>query len=80
MSLQELTATLRKKEDEKSEILKDIQKLKDLATSKRALGRLVFQVNECFFDGTRFDLSVHSPDLMVPMESNNLSNKVTTLH
>ena len=76
MSLQELTAALRQKEDDKSDVIKTLQVMGQLANDKGAKGRILFQVTECFIEDMKFDIVVLPTDSVVSTESMDLNNKV----
>jgi hypothetical protein len=76
MSLQELTAALRQKEDDKSEVVKTLQAMSKLSTGGAA-GRILFQVTECFFDDMKFDINVLPSDCYVLGADTDLNNKVS---
>ena len=76
MSLQELTAELRQKEDDKSEVIKTLQIMNQFSVSKGAIGRILFQVTECFFEDMKFDIAVLPADSYIADESTDLNNKV----
>ena len=77
MSLQELTAALRQKEDDKSEVIKTLQALGKLASDKGAKGRILFQVTECFIEDMKFDIVILPTDSVVSTDSTDLNNKVS---
>ena len=76
MSLQELTASLRQKEDDKSEVMRSLQAMGQLSQAKGVQGRVLFQITECFIEDIKFDIVVLPTDSFVPTEQTDLNNKV----
>lgn len=79
MSLQELTTALRKKEDDKSEVIKTLQLMGQISNDGGAVGRILFQVTECFIDDMKFDIAVLPTDSVVRADTTELNNKVRHL-
>jgi hypothetical protein len=74
MSLQELTAALRQKEDDKGEVVKSLQTLQGL-TKDGAEGRILLQVTEGLFEDASFDLAVLPTDCLLGVSD--MNNKVS---
>ena len=76
MSLQELTAALRQKEDDKSEVIKTLQSMNDLAANTGATGRILFQITESFIEDITYDIAILPSDSLVKRDTTELNNKV----
>lgn len=72
-----MTASLRQKEDDKSEVMRTLQSLGQLSQSAGAQGRVLFQITECFIEDMKFDIVVLPTDSLVSTEQTDLNNKVT---
>jgi hypothetical protein len=76
MSLQELTHALRQKSDEKAVVIKSIQDYQSLSIQQAVIGRLIFQVTDCFFENINFDVEIHPETASVAVGKTDLTNKV----
>ena len=71
-----MTASLRQKEDDKSEVMRSLQAMGQLSQAKGVQGRVLFQITECFIEDIKFDIVVLPTDSFVPTEQTDLNNKV----
>lgn len=46
--------------------------------TKGVVGRILFQVTECFFEDMKFDIVILPTDSYIPVESSDLNNKVSS--
>jgi hypothetical protein len=80
-SLAELTAALRRKDEEKTGIVRQLQAVQELQQTHGVLGKLTVTVTECFFDTALFEFAVEPQSFFYrPEVSPSLMNKVKLCH
>lgn len=78
-SLAELTAALRKKDDEKSTLMTEIKSYVDLRNERNVVGCLKFCITESFISDMNYDIIVNPESSFVAVGSSDFNNKVTAL-
>jgi hypothetical protein len=76
-SLAELTAALRRKDEEKTAVMRQLQSVQQLQTEHSVIGKLSVSVTECFFENALFEYEVEPSTFFYRPESGpSLMNKV----
>lgn len=76
-SLAELTSALRRKDEEKTAVVRQLQAVEELQKSQGVVGKLTVTVTECFFETALFEFAVEPQSFFYrPEGSPSLMNKV----
>lgn len=76
-NLAELTSALRRKDEEKTAVVRQLQAIQELQQSHGVLGKLTITVTECFFESALFEFEVQPQSFFYrPDVSSSLMNKV----